>query len=188
MDTVTKLNPHVVIIATGSKPFTPSIPGIEKPHVVSAEDVLKRKARVGKKVVVAGGGEVGVETADFIAENNYAESVTVIEMLPTLASDMPAMPRTYLLQVIVPKWGIKTYTDMKIQEITDKEVIALDKNWKTYRFEADTIVNAMGYLPNSTLEESLRGKIPEVYSIGDCVKPRNLLHAIHEAAYIARQI
>jgi pyruvate/2-oxoglutarate dehydrogenase complex dihydrolipoamide dehydrogenase (E3) component len=110
----------VAIIATGSKPFIPSIPGIEKSFVVLAEDVLRRKVQVGKKVVVAGGGEVGVETADFIKENHYAESVTIIEMLPILASDMPTMPRTYLLQVVLPKWGIKTFTNMKIQEISGK--------------------------------------------------------------------
>jgi 2-enoate reductase len=188
MKTVKQVNPDVVIIATGGKPYIPSIPGIEKNHVVTAEDVLKRKVRVGKRVVVAGGGEVGVETADFIVENKLAKSVTVLEMLPILASDMPAMPRTFFLEVVLPKWGIKTFTGIKIQEITDAEVIAIDKDWKTYAFEADTVVNAMGYVANAGLEEALRGKVPEVYVVGDCVQPRNLLYAIHEAAYVARQI
>lgn len=185
---IKQLNPDVVIVATGATPLRPPIPGVDKPHVVTAADVLTGKARVGKKVIVAGGGEVGVETADFIAENNLAESVAIIEMLPLLAYDMPAMARTYMLQVLLPKWGVKIFTDMQIQEITDEEVIALDKDWRRYKFEADTVVNALGYVPNTTLGEALSGKVPELYKIGDCVKPRNMFHAVHEAAYVARQI
>lgn len=188
VELVKQFNPDAVIVATGARPLIPPIAGIDKPHVVTAEDVLTGKVTVGKQVVVAGGGEVGVETADFIAEQNLAESVTVIEMLPRLASDMPTMLRTYMLAVILPKWGVKTLTDMHIQEITDDEVVALDKHWKRYKFEADTVVNAVGYASNTTLIEQLHGEIGELYTVGDCVKPRNILYAVHEAAYIARQI
>lgn len=183
-----RFKPDVVIVATGSRPIIPPIPGIDKPLVVPAEDVLIGKVLVEKKVVVAGGGQVGVETADFIAEKNLAESVTIVEMLPMLASDMPAMPRTYMLHVILPKWCIQAFTNMKIYEIIQEGVVALDNNWKTYKFDADTVVNAMGYVPNTSIAEALKGKVPELHMIGDCVKPRNILHAVHEAAYIARQI
>lgn len=188
LETVKELRPDAVIVATGAKPLIPPVPGIDKSHVVIAEDVLTGKTRVGKRVVVAGGGEVGVETADFIAEKNMAESVTIIEMLPAIALDMPAMPRTYMLQVILPKWGIKLFTSMRIYEITDKAVMTLDKNWNVNKFDADTVVNAMGYIPNNTLGEALKAVVPEVYMIGDCVKPRNILHAVHDAAYVARKI
>ncbi len=189
MEVVKRLQPDVVIVATGAKPFIPPIPGIDKPHVIIAEDVLTGKAvHIGKKVVVAGGGEVGVETADFIIEKQLAEKVTIIEMLPLLASDMPAIPRTYMLQVVLPKWGITSFTSLKILEITDGGVIALQKDWKSRTFEADTVVNAMGYVPNNVLGEALRPEVPEVYMIGDCVRPRNILHAVHEAAYVARGI
>jgi 2,4-dienoyl-CoA reductase-like NADH-dependent reductase (Old Yellow Enzyme family)/NADPH-dependent 2,4-dienoyl-CoA reductase/sulfur reductase-like enzyme len=188
LELVKSLNPDVVIVATGARPLIPPIPGIYKPHVVTAENVLTGKVKVGEKVVVAGGGEVGVETADFIAEKNLAQTVTIIEMLPILASDMPTMPRTYMLQVILPKWGIKTFTNMKIQEISDEGVVAIDKDCKSYRFDADTVVNAMGNIPDTTVGEVLKGEVRELYLIGDCVKPRNILHAVHEAAYVARQI
>jgi 2,4-dienoyl-CoA reductase-like NADH-dependent reductase (Old Yellow Enzyme family)/thioredoxin reductase len=189
VEVVKALGPDVVIVATGGRPFIPPIPGIDKAHVIIAEDVLTGKAaRIGKRVIVAGGGEVGVETADFIAEKRFAESVTIVEMLPLLASDMPAMPRTYLLQVILPKWGIISFTNMKILEITDDEVITLQKDWNSRKFEADTVVNAMGYIPNNTLGEALKAEFSEVYMIGDCVKPRNILHAVHEASYVARSL
>jgi 2,4-dienoyl-CoA reductase-like NADH-dependent reductase (Old Yellow Enzyme family) len=93
---IKQFNPDVVILATGARPLIPDIPGIDKSHVATAEDVLTGRLKVGKKVVVAGGGQVGVETADFIAEKSLAESVTIIEMLPMLAFDMPTMTRTYM--------------------------------------------------------------------------------------------
>jgi 2,4-dienoyl-CoA reductase-like NADH-dependent reductase (Old Yellow Enzyme family)/NADPH-dependent 2,4-dienoyl-CoA reductase/sulfur reductase-like enzyme len=188
VDLVKQFNPNVVIVATGSNPLIPPILGIDKPHVVVAEDILTGNTKVGKKVIVAGGGEVGIETADFIAEKNLVESVTIIEMLPLLGPDMPAMLRTYMLEVILPKWRIKALTNLKIHEITDEGVAAIDKNWNNYKFEADTVVIAMGYLPNNTLGEALKEEVPELYMIGDCVKPRNILHAVHEAAYVARKI
>ena len=188
VDVVKTFNPDVVIVATGSGLLTPNIPGMDKPIVVSAEAVLTGKARVGKRIVIAGGGLVGVETADFLAEKKLAETITVIEMLPSLAYDMPAMARTYMLQVLLPRWGVRTVTNMHIQEITDNGVCAIDNNWKRHTFECDTVITALGYVPNNALGEALEGIVPELYTIGDCVKPGNLLSAVHDAAYIARQI
>ena len=161
---------------------------MNKLNVVIAADVLTGKARVGKKVVVAGGGQVGVETADFIAEKGGAESVTVIEMLPVIGSDMITLNRAYMLTVLLPKYGVKTFTNMHIEEITGEGVVAIDKGWKRHNFEADTVVIAMGYTPNRTLYEGLKDEAPELYMIGDCVKPRKVIDAVHEGAYVARQI
>lgn len=188
VEVIKRFKPDVVIWATGAKPLVPDISGINKSHVVTAEDILTGRLKVGKKVVVAGGGQVGVETADFIAEKSLAESVTIIEMLPMLAYDMSTFLRTYMLQVLLPRGRVKVFTNMQIQEITDDGVIALDKDWKKHKFECDTVVNSLGYVPNTALSEVLKGEVKEFYTIGDCVKPRNILYAVQEAAYIARKI
>ncbi len=60
--------PDAVILATGAKPLTPPIPGVELAHVVQAWDVLNGKVHTGEKVVIIGGGAVGVEVALFLAE------------------------------------------------------------------------------------------------------------------------
>jgi pyruvate/2-oxoglutarate dehydrogenase complex dihydrolipoamide dehydrogenase (E3) component len=180
--------PDVVIIATGAKALIPDIPGIDRPHVVTAEDVILGKAHIGPKVVVAGGGLVGAETADLIAEKHLAESVTVIEMLPEIVLDLPTVARSYMLNVLLPTWGIKTFTNLQIQEIKEGGVVALGKEWKRYEFEADTVVNALGYVPDTSLGDALDGEMRHVYRIGDCVRPRNILHAVHDAAYVAQQI
>ncbi len=189
-EVVRHLRPDVVIIATGSTPCIPEIPGIDKPHVVIAEDVLTGKARVGKKVVVAGGGQVGVETAEFLMKKGLAESVTVIEMLPEILADMYILDKVFMFIAILPKSGVQPVTNMCIEEITDKGVAArsTDGEGKRQNFEADTVVLAMGYLPNIALYEGLKGEVPELYMLGDCVEVRQMADAIHEAAYIARQI
>jgi len=52
----------------------------------------------------------------------------------------------------------------------------------------DTIVFALGMKPNNNLKERLQGKVPELYEVGDCIKPRNIIDAIDEAARVARLI
>ena len=185
---IKELKPDVVIVATGASPLIPSIPGIDKPQVLTAADVLTGKAGVRGKVIVVGGGEVGVETADFVAEKGLAESVTILEMLPEIGADMTAKNKDYIVGNVLPKEGVMMFTSMRVYEIKDNMVLALDKEWNNHQFEADTVVNAMGYVPNTTLFEALEGEVPEIYKIGDCLKPRKILDAVHEAAYIARQI
>lgn len=186
---VEELKPDVVIIATGATPLIPAIRGIDnRKNVVTAADVLTGKASVGKKVVVAGGGEVGIETADFITSNGMAESVTIVEMLAEIGSDMTATNRTYMLTSILPRSDVKMFTNMHIAEITDEGIVADDKEWKQHKFEGDTIVLALGYTANTALYEALKDKVPELYRIGDCAKPRNIADAVREGAYVARQI
>jgi pyruvate/2-oxoglutarate dehydrogenase complex dihydrolipoamide dehydrogenase (E3) component len=180
--------PDVVIVATGASPLTPDIPGITKPHVVTAVDVLTGKAQIGKKVVVAGGGQIGAETADFIAEKGLAESVTIVEMLPMIAMDMDSMNMSYFMMNIVPKYGLQSLVNMKISEIMDDGLLAIDKDWKQHNIEADTVVIAMGYTSNRAIYDALKGEVPELYIIGDSAKPRKIVNAVHEGAYIARQI
>lgn len=186
-EVVREVKPDAVIVAIGATPIIPEIPGVTKPHVVMAVDVLTGRARVGKKVVVAGGGLVGAETADFIAEKGVAESITVLEMLPEIIPDMEPVAGLYLLAML-EKYGVKIVTNTHILEITDKTVVAIDTEFKKHNFEADTVVLAVGYTPNRTLYDSLREQVPELYAIGDCVKARKMPDAIHEGAYVARQI
>ncbi|MFH1122991.1 MAG: FAD-dependent oxidoreductase, partial [Pseudomonadota bacterium] len=188
---VKELNPEVVIVATGAAALVPEIPGIDKPHVVIAEDVLRGRVTVGKKVIILGGyGQTGVETADFIVEKKLAESVTIVMRSSgkRLAAGMDPVNRAYLMQVIWPTLGIKVIRSTDVQEITDKGVITIDREWRTNELEADTVVLARGYVPRRGLYDALNGQVPELYAIGDCVSARNIRAAVHEGSYAARQI
>jgi len=186
---VQQFKPDAVFVATGSSPCIPAIPGIKKPHVVLAADVLTGKATVkGSKVVVAGGGMVGVETGGYILEKGMAKQVTVLEMLPMFAAGMDPLNFLHFLDVDWPKINMKILCNRNIVEITDKAVVAMDKNWCKQEFPADTVVVAMGYVANKGLNESLQDKVPELYNIGDSREARRAVDAIHEAAYFALQI
>ena len=73
-------------MATGARPQTIEVSGVDRDHVVNAWDVLAGNVQTGKKVAVIGGGLVGCEVADFLAEKGH--EVTIIEMLPQIGTDI----------------------------------------------------------------------------------------------------
>ncbi|TET74982.1 MAG: FAD-dependent oxidoreductase, partial [Dehalococcoidia bacterium] len=110
---VDEMKPDVVIVATGACPLTPDdIPGVDNERVVTAWDVLAGKAvTAARNVVILGGGLVGCETADFLAEtgDNPAvgrTAVTIVEMLGDVALDMPSEVKHLLMQRLHAK-GVK---------------------------------------------------------------------------------
>ena len=72
---------------------------------------------------------------------------------------------------------------MQVEEIKDKSVVAIDKRWRRHEFGADTVILALGYTPNRTLYEALKGKIAELHAIGDAVRAKNIMGAVHDGAY-----
>jgi len=63
-----------------------------------------------------------------------------------------------------------------------------DKNGKENLLQADSIMLSVEIKPNDTLLKALKGKVPEVYPVGDCVDPRKAMGAIHDGFHAARQI
>ncbi|MBI4332000.1 MAG: FAD-dependent oxidoreductase [Chloroflexi bacterium] len=179
-EVIKEYNPDVIVVATGAKTLMPKMPGVHGKNVVSAPDVLQRKAKVGKRVVVAGGGLVGVEVADFIAEKGLAEKVTIIEMRPQIGTvEMGMQNRVYLTQKLA-EYGVAVQTDSRIREITDNGVGTVDKDGNEIKVEADTVVLALGAVSEDGLEARVVGTGPEVCVIGDCKRPRNLRESILE--------
>jgi len=182
---VEEMRPDAVIVATGGRPRIPNIPGIDAQHVVTAHDVLAGKAAVGQKVLIAGGGMVGCETADFLAE--YGRDITIVEMLPELARDVPAGPRELLLQRL-ERERVRTITSATIKKILDDGVV-LDRHGEVETMGAvDTIVLALGVTPVTELADELRETISELYVIGDAKAPARASEAIAAGAESGRQI
>jgi len=185
LETVQEMRPDVVITSTGSAPMIPKIPQIENPIVVTAIDALLGKVKIGKEVVVAGGGSVGCETALFLAEDG--RKTTVVEMLPDILIDMESESQTVLREQLAQK-GVKWLTDMKIVEIMNEGVIAVDKRGQKHVIKADNVVLAMGQKPSRELHETLKGQVPELHAIGDCTTPGRIIQAIQQGFRIAYQI
>lgn len=184
-EAVLSFSPEAFVAAVGSKPLMPKIKGIERRKTVSFRDILSGKAQVGRRVIVIGGGFVGCETADFLAEKG--ENVTIVEILPELASELWYPYAGLLIQKVKEK-GIRTFTGVKEEEITDKGMEIMDREGKRILLEADDIVIATGSVADKTLFESLQGKVPELYEVGDCVKARRIQEAIYEGATASLKI
>lgn len=99
-------------------------------------------------------------------------------MLDDIAIDMEKYTRVYFMSRL-HKLNIKILTKHKLEEITDKGVVVVDTQGNRHILEADSIILAMGSLPNKDLN-LLKDKQIEINYIGDCVKPRELFEAIHE--------
>lgn len=182
---VEEMKPDVVILATGRTLVIPQIPGLDGSNAVTAEDVLITKATVGEKVVIIGGNMVGCETADFLTEKG--KKVTIIETRREMATDMIPVFREIFLDKLAAK-SVTMLVDVKDEEVNAKGICLTTGDSKKLLVEADTIVLAAGVKPNTNLLEGLQGKVPEVYSVGDCVEPRRILEAIAEGSAVVRTI
>jgi 2,4-dienoyl-CoA reductase-like NADH-dependent reductase (Old Yellow Enzyme family)/thioredoxin reductase len=170
-------NPDAVVIATGGTPAMPDIPGIDKPNVVTAQDVLSGKAKAGQRVVIIGGGMVGCETGHYLAEQG--KTVTIIEILKRLANDMFPMARRRLMDGLRSK-NVTLLTSATCEEVREDSVRVTTAESKKETIQADTVIIAVGYKANECLYKALEGKVPEIHRIGDSSQPRRILEAVDE--------
>lgn len=176
-------SPDAVILATGASAYIPEVPGVE--NAITAVDVLKGEKVEGTKVIIVGGGFVGCETALYLAEKG--KQVTIVEMLDDIAADVELCGKSVLMERIGEK-RIIALTGRKMIRINKKGITVESKRGEKEEYQADTVVLALGLKSNRRLIEDLKGKITELYEIGDCTKPGRVHNAIHEAARVARRI
>jgi 2,4-dienoyl-CoA reductase-like NADH-dependent reductase (Old Yellow Enzyme family)/thioredoxin reductase len=171
-----------IVIATGAVPYIPRIPGIENEHVSTAWAVLAGKVDPKDETAIVGGGEVGCETAEYL--HDLGKRVTLVETLRDLALDMEPLNRYLLLQRLKEK-KIKTLTGTTLKAVVNGGIIVSDESGER-ELEAESIVLALGAVPDNKLAQTLKGKVKQLYVIGDCMQPRRSLEAIHEGSWVAR--
>ena len=184
-----EIAPDVILAALGSRPVKPPIPGIDNPKLIKAEDVLKGKAEIGRNVIVAGAGEVGIETSDLIMVKYKPESLTLIEMRPDLGMDMNPMDKAMLFAngALFPthfRNGLRPMVNTKITAFKENSVSAIDTDGNSIELPADTIVLAMGYVSEKSLADQLSGRY-DVKVIGDAAKVSKIVTAIYQANLFA---
>lgn len=185
-ESVDKFAPELVIVAAGSKPITPPIPGVEAPNVYDACDILtKTRECAGDKVVVIGGGEVGCEAALYLSR--LGKKVTVVEMLDKILSAPMANNARVGLNYYLNKAGIEFKVKTKVASIAENKVVLETADGQS-DFECDSIVLAVGFKSDSFLADSLEGGNYKVFTIGDYNKPRKVWYAVHEGFHIIRQL
>jgi NADPH-dependent 2,4-dienoyl-CoA reductase/sulfur reductase-like enzyme len=177
--------PDAVVVATGSRPSEAAIPGADGENAVTAHDVLAGTAGTGERVVVAGGGQVGCETAEFLYERG--KQVTLLEMRPEVAPDERSVPRKWRLRNLA-QTSLSLLTSTRIVEIDGKSVVVERDGAREVLAAVDTIVLALGAEPENRLARELAGKVAEIHVIGDAQQPGGALAAIAAGSEVGRRL
>lgn len=172
-------SPDTVIIATGSTPLMPPIPGLkESKMVTTAIDVLSGKTEAGAKVVVAGGGLVGSETAEHLAMHGVKD-VSIVEMMPEIMRDGEASPKKLLIENL-DKYGVKIYTETKLEEVKENAIVVSDHSGKYSIDNIDTLIMSLGVRNYNVLEEQIETLGCKVIVAGDALRGKNGYKNIQE--------
>lgn len=214
-ESVINAGPDLVILATGARPAAApfTVDGEARKKVIGALEALSGEAPVGKNVVVIGGGAVGCETAitiaslgtldaetlRFLLENGAAsletltglagsgsKKVTLIEMLKGIGNDIGITTRWVALQKM-RRLGVRVLDEARVISVSSPGV-TVEQNGKEKLIPADTVVIAAGSLAADELAAELKGKLNELYIIGDAASPRKMSEAIREGFDLARRL
>ena len=185
---IASLKPDAIIIATGSVPLRLPIPGLDTCGCSTAEDVLTGKVDTGKRVLVVGGGMVGCECVEFLTEREHI--VDMVEMKPVIGEDIVPEARKYIMANL-EKHKVTQRVNARVKQFyadgvdyTDT-VTGEDAAMRGY----DSVVLAMGYKSNNTLEEKLKDLAPQVIVIGEARQaPGNSMEATGDALNAALSI
>lgn len=113
--------------------------------------------------------------------------MTIVEMLPEIATDMPPSPKYFLLESLA-KQKVKTVTSATIQRFTSDGVVIVREGREETMGGMNTVVIAMGTVPVNELAREIEGKVSEIYVIGDAQTPAKAMEAIAAGAEVGRQI
>ncbi len=198
-------NPDLVVLATGGLPIDPDIPGRDRNHVLQAWDVLGKKAWSGSRVVVVGGGAVGVETALFLAEQgtlsaeelrflllNQVEDcqsladmagrgtkdVVLIEMLDKIGRDIGKSTKWTMLQEM-QRLGVQSRTGTKALEIVEDGIKVQTGDGEEI-IPAETVVLAVGSRSCNPLEDAVKDLGIPCRTVGDASKVGLAYDAVHQ--------
>jgi 2,4-dienoyl-CoA reductase (NADPH2) len=168
----------VIVVATGAEIQRPKIPGIDKKKVIPAWDILERDVPTDEKVVILGGGKVGLVAAEYLASSGKKE-VWVIENQKRVDYDVSSTFK-WRHAAWVKEFGIHVLNMSEALEVTDAGVRIRDEKGDEKLIEAGTVVLAGPRVSVQELSTSLEFIGDEVYMVGDAVKPRSMNNAIHE--------
>lgn len=177
VELVESLEPDVVMAAVGAKALVPPIPGVDGANVITAEEAyrkIKAGEDIGRKIAVLGGGDVGCETAVYLAQEAGKE-VSLVEMTDTLAAASCAIPRTAITKEI--EKCVDAHTGARCTGITKDGITYVDAEGE-HSIQADTVVLSAGMVPQKDHAEAFRMIAGEFFPIGDCVKANNVRTAV----------
>jgi len=177
-------DPDVVILATGSYPVIPDVPGVNKDIVVPVSEILMQENPEPKETIVVGGGPTGCEVALHLAESG--SKVTIVEMLSRIGNALESITRKVLLNKLRDN-DVKFMVESVLERIEDNGVIVKNKDGEVF-VPAKRVVLSIGNRPNSELYEKIKNMRYKIHQIGDCLEPRSAKAAIYEGTVLGLSI
>ena len=193
-----------VIIAAGSHPIIPGIPGVKESKAVLDSTGCLELDHIPESLLIIGGGVIGLELGSVYLR--YGAKVTVIEMMPKLLPGMDG-ELTTLLQAKLSGQGMEIYTDSAVQKVEDtdkgaKITVKCPDGEKV--FEAEKVLLAVGRGPETDglglettgvkvekgfiqTNEKMETCVPGVYAIGDCTGKLMLAHGAMAMGEVAAE-
>lgn len=198
-----ELEADKILIATGSKPIIPGIPGAQLKNVITSDELLDRKDTIYKKLLIIGGGVIGIEFATI-----YRELGCEVEIIEAMDRILPNMDKeiSQSIAMSLKKKGIMIHTKAKVTKITESDADNLCCEYE----EKDTIKSTLAeavllsvgrranteglFTPELCLElegatikvnQDFETNIPGIYAIGDVVKGKQLAHAASAQGIVA---
>ena len=179
--------PDEIILATGSTPWLPEVQGADRPHVLTARDVMSGAARPGNRVLVVDtiGRAEAATTADWLIEHGH--QVHFLTGLETIAPFMPSPTRHHLLEKLMAG-AAKLTTHTALWEINDTSAEAYNVvTWEPLTIEGfDTVVFGSGGQADTALFRAFSERDLPLHVIGDCYQPRDIEMAIIDGHRVGR--
>lgn len=179
-----KENADALIVAVGSTPLVPPIPGLDGENVVIVNDYYKQKEKVTDKVVVFGGGLAGCECAIHLGMEG--KEVHLVEMRNELAPDANVRHRPLLLKEI-DKY-VTVHTGCRGMEVTKEGIICETEEKEQILVPGTSVICALGQRSRTNVVEKLRDCAPYVAVIGDAGKVSTITNAVYEGYHAALDI
>jgi 2,4-dienoyl-CoA reductase-like NADH-dependent reductase (Old Yellow Enzyme family)/thioredoxin reductase len=184
-ENIRAVNPEEIIIAAGSEPIIPQIPGIDGSNVYEARGIIGSNNYVAEEnIVVIGGGLVGLEAMEILT--NQGKKVAVVEMLGAVGKDMEMYIIPYVM-AFLKDHKISVHTNSKCIEIGGDHIV-IEKDGKIFELSCEAVVTAMGAKSNRRIEEVVKSIGVPYHIIGDAQKPAKILNAIWQGNQTARMI
>jgi len=180
------INPDVLIIATGSNPEIPSIPGIENSNVMNVTEMYSQMKNLGNTVAIIGGDEKGCEAALILARSGH--EVIIVENRSEIATDANFINRHALMTELKNQANIKILVNSTCTEFQAKRIRIKSTGKSEKSLLTDSIVYSHGFYSSNNVSIDFNELNIRTFFIGDCVKPRGIQDAIREGYHTGMQI
>ncbi|MHA1145455.1 MAG: oxidoreductase [Candidatus Helarchaeota archaeon] len=179
LDLVKEVNPDTLIVATGTVPLIPDIPGLnEVPYKLYSDVLSSRDLPKGQNIAIIGGGMVGIEVAELLSSKG--KQITIIEQMKKLGSNIIQMVSIVTIPHVTENPAIKIHLSTKVKEISGNTLHCMTKD-QPITIDFDDLVIATGVKPHQPVSDEIKEIVSNVKVIGDAAKPKKIADAVQKA-------